>query len=456
MPHFCTRASFVVLAAASLAACATPQYPTVEGQAPREPMAMPTPNYPIVQPDAPAASADDTVSAAPSGSVQASTLPPPTGVASQPLAPLPAPVTEMVTTTKTVPAVAGKVVDAEGKPQVYEVKPGEGLDAVARRVGTTRTVLADANGLESPYRLQPGQKLKGPAVKTKAYVVERGDTLYAIARRFSVSADAIAAENGVELAAPISVGQKLLLPSGFKDKGPQTRTITVSEPRVVTPMPTTTATATPPAAVTARPYTPTVTTPPATVTPKPYTPPVTTPKPYTPPPAPTTVTPKPYTPPATTPRPTTSNPLVTTNAPPTDNEVASAGSGRFVWPVTGPIISAFGPKGGGQRNDGINIRASANAPVRSAAAGEVVYAGDQVPGFGNLVLVKHDGGWVTAYAHLSRIDVKMRDAVMQGQQLGQVGATGGVGEPQLHFEVRYAPSPQDKARPVDPSLVLPR
>ena len=85
----------------------------------------------------------------------------------------------------------------------------------------------------------------------------------------------------------------------------------------------------------------------------------------------------------------------------------------------------------------------------------MVYAGDQVPGFGNLVLVKHDGGWVTAYAHLGRVDVKMRDRVMQGQAIGQVGSTGGVSQPQLHFEVRYAPTPQDKARPIDPQLVLP-
>ena len=104
----------------------------------------------------------------------------------------------------------------------------------------------------------------------------------------------------------------------------------------------------------------------------------------------------------------------------------------------------------------MNIRAAAGEPVRAAAAGEVVYAGDQVPEFGNLVLVKHADGWVTAYAHLSRADVKMRQTVTQGQQIGTVGSSGGVAEPQLHFEVRYAPSPKDKARPINPSLVLPR
>ena len=90
-----------------------------------------------------------------------------------------------------------------------------------------------------------------------------------------------------------------------------------------------------------------------------------------------------------------------------------------------------------------------------AADGEVVYAGDQVPSFGNLVLIKHPGGWVTAYAHMGRILVKNRDQVVQGQQIGVVGQTGQVDRPQLHFEIRYAPSPKDKAIPVDPALVLP-
>jgi len=93
--------------------------------------------------------------------------------------------------------------------------------------------------------------------------------------------------------------------------------------------------------------------------------------------------------------------------------------------------------------------------VKAAAAGDVVYAGNQVPGFGNLVLIKHPGGWVTAYAHLSQTTVKIKDHVEQGDQVGQVGQTGGVDSPELHFEIRYAPTPRDKAKPIDPTLVLP-
>lgn len=480
MTDFWTRVAMIGLAGGALSACATPLYPTAEGQTPRAPLVAPTPNFPITQ--APA-NAEAAPAAAPSGgAVQsqalpppASTVPPATAVTSQPLAPIslaspPAP--QMVTTTRTIPVAAGAVVDAQGKPKMYEVQAGDTLYSISRKLGTTITQLADDNDLSSPYRLSPGQMLKGPAARTKAYTVQSGDTLFAIARRFSVRPQDVAEANEIQLAAPINVGQKLLLPAGYRDMGPSTRTVTSTQPRfqpppqtpVYTPPATTVAAVTPPVAapamtvaatttptVTPRPYTP-----PAQPAPKPYTPPVTTtttvtppaPKPYTPPATTTTTVVRPYTPPATT-------PMIQTGLPPTDNEVARAGQGRFVWPVRGDVVLPFGPKGGGQRNDGLNIRATAGTQVQAAAAGEVVYAGDQVPGFGNLVLVKHDGGWVTAYAHLSRVDVKMRDRVVQGQQLGQVGSTGGVGEPQLHFEVRYAPSAKDKARPIDPSLVLP-
>jgi murein DD-endopeptidase MepM/ murein hydrolase activator NlpD len=156
-------------------------------------------------------------------------------------------------------------------------------------------------------------------------------------------------------------------------------------------------------------------------------------------------------------RPTASG--VTPSAPvtasgPSASQIAVAGRGRFSWPVRGQILSTFGPKGPGQRNDGLNIASNAGQRVAAAAAGEVVFAGE-LPGFGNLVLLKHDGGWVTAYAHLSKVGVKMRDRVIQGQDVGQVGQTGLVDRPQLHFEIRYAPTAREKARPVDPSMLLP-
>jgi murein DD-endopeptidase MepM/ murein hydrolase activator NlpD len=133
-----------------------------------------------------------------------------------------------------------------------------------------------------------------------------------------------------------------------------------------------------------------------------------------------------------------------------DSQVTQMAAGRFKWPLTGTILSDFGPKAGGQRNDGLDIQANAGDAVRAAADGDIVYAGDQVPGFGNLVLIKHADGWATAYGHLGRIDVKNQQKVTQGQQIGQAGQTGGVSEPQLHFEVRYG------SKAVDPKLALPK
>ena len=136
--------------------------------------------------------------------------------------------------------------------------------------------------------------------------------------------------------------------------------------------------------------------------------------------------------------------------------MVSAGLGRFIWPAKGQVLSGFGVTGVGRRNDGVDLSIPAGTEVVAAASGEVVYAGDQVPGFGNLVLIKHASGWVSAYAHLGTVSVHMRQKINQGEPLGTVGMTGGVSQPQLHFELRYAPTPSEKAKPLDPLLVLPK
>lgn len=120
----------------------------------------------------------------------------------------------------------------------------------------------------------------------------------------------------------------------------------------------------------------------------------------------------------------------------------------FTWPVRGTIISAFGPKGKGRDNDGINIAAPKGAPVKAAEGGMVAYAGNEMKGFGNLVLIRHEGGWVTAYAHMDRVVVSRDTIVAKGDMIGSVGTTGGVSSPQLHFEVRR------EGKPTDPELVL--
>ncbi len=151
-------------------------------------------------------------------------------------------------------------------------------------------------------------------------------------------------------------------------------------------------------------------------------------------------------------------PLATDDRVPTltDDQIAALGRGRFQWPVDGEILSGYGPKAAGQRNDGINIGAPTGTPVRAAAAGKVVYSGGDVPGFGVTVLIQHEDGWVTVYGHLARAEVRMQQQVVAGQQIGQVGSSGGVSQPQLHFEIRYSPSPRFKAKAIDPGLVLSR
>lgn len=110
--------------------------------------------------------------------------------------------------------------------------------------------------------------------------------------------------------------------------------------------------------------------------------------------------------------------------------------GRFRVPVKGPVISNYGPKEGGLHNDGINIAARAGTPIIAAENGVVVYAGNELRGYGNLLLIRHSDGWVTAYAHASKFTVKPGDRVRQGDKVAEVGQTGNVDRPQLHFELR--------------------
>ena len=114
----------------------------------------------------------------------------------------------------------------------------------------------------------------------------------------------------------------------------------------------------------------------------------------------------------------------------------AATAGMFLWPVEGRVISDFGAKGGGRFNDGINIVAPAGTAVRAASGGVVAYSGNELRGFGNMLLIKHAGGWVTAYAHNQELLVGRGETVSRGQMIARVGSTGGVDQPQLHFELR--------------------
>ena len=109
---------------------------------------------------------------------------------------------------------------------------------------------------------------------------------------------------------------------------------------------------------------------------------------------------------------------------------------KFAWPVKGQVISNFGPIAKGRNNDGINIKAAKGTAIKAADSGTVAYAGNELKGFGNLILIKHNDGWVTAYAHADKITVKKGQKVAKGATIGTVGTSGGVSTPQLHFETR--------------------
>lgn len=109
---------------------------------------------------------------------------------------------------------------------------------------------------------------------------------------------------------------------------------------------------------------------------------------------------------------------------------------KFIWPVNGAVVSNFGTVGKGRRNDGINIKAALGTNVKAADKGVVAYAGNELKGFGNLVLIKHSDGYITAYAHNAKLYVKKGQTVLRGEKIATVGSTGSVNTPQLHFEVR--------------------
>ena len=123
-------------------------------------------------------------------------------------------------------------------------------------------------------------------------------------------------------------------------------------------------------------------------------------------------------------------------------------SGNFLKPVSGHVISGFGPKKNGLHNDGINYSVPLGTPVKAAENGVVVYAGNDLPGFGNLLLVKHANGYVTAYAHTQSFLVKQGSRVKRGQVIAKSGKSGNVVEPQLHFEIRRG------SRAIDPQKLL--
>lgn len=311
------------------------------------------------------------------------------------------------------------------------VAQGDTLEGIARRHHVPVHAIMQANNMTPPAFIQPGQRLviprsnnqysaapaappstrlaanpgythTGPAAGNNVHVVQPGETLYSLARRYHKQPMLIAQANHVGLDHKVKIGDRVVIPGA----GP------IAPVAAVKPAPQQQRVA----EVKAKP--------PATVKPQG--------SPGIAPPSAHTITP--------TVDPT-AEPVAPLAAQPQPEATGSAPS--FRWPVRGRVSEGFGPRAGGGQNDGINVAVPQGTPIKAAEDGVVAYAGSELKGYGNLVLVRHSNGFVTAYAHASELNVKKGEQIKRGQVIGKAGATGNVTAPQLHFEVRKGATPVD-------------
>ncbi|MEZ5764758.1 MAG: peptidoglycan DD-metalloendopeptidase family protein [Xanthobacteraceae bacterium] len=312
------------------------------------------------------------------------------------------------------------------------------VDTLAQRYGVPSREIMKANGLPTPRNLQPGQQLviprqitqSAPVVAAPAtvapshvasaprpapvtavaagggqYVVNPGETLYSIARKNNISPAALAKANNIPITTQLNIGAKINVP------GLKRSSVASAAPAQVQ--------AQPPKAAQAV----------AQAQPKPAAPVVVAAAPVA--------------------RREAANLASETKEIEKEaRQDATGGLPSFRWPVRGRVIAAYGAKTSGKQNDGINVAVPEGTPVKAAEDGVVTYAGNELKGYGNLVLVRHSNGYVTAYAHASELMVKRGETIKRGQTIAKAGQTGEVGSPQLHFEIRQG------STPVDPSKFL--
>jgi murein DD-endopeptidase MepM/ murein hydrolase activator NlpD len=338
----------------------------------------------------------------------------------------------------------------------YFVAPGDTLATISTRTNTPIRALIDNNDLQPPYNLRAGQELR--ISERQTYTVQSGDTLSGLAKRFQVSQSALVDLNNLTPPYLLRVGQSLTLPSTLE--APQ-QTMAAQQPISAAPAGEIDAAPLPPVGSSAAATAGSTTSTPAGA--KPFTP---DPVASSPTAAPTSTPTAPSVnnvsapaepdltaaeeaaerayeeaqkqkqaqqAPAPAPAAVETAPAEVASAAPVIGPASAAG---FSWPVQGKVIAKFGATADGLRNDGINISAPAGAPVMAAADGTVAYAGNQLRGFGNLILVRHANGLITAYAHNQSFLVQKGDKVKRGDVIARVGSTGNVDKPQLHFEIR--------------------
>jgi murein DD-endopeptidase MepM/ murein hydrolase activator NlpD len=371
---------------------------------------------------------------------QSQALPPPAAVAAPPAYPASSggvsgggrgissyapPSHSPIETTATVPprSVAATRPAAQGGTTII-VGTSDTLDLLAKRYNVSAAAILQANGYKGPRVLSPGQQLiiprqtavaaaapalAPPASKPVAaapapssvHIVNRGDTLMSISRRNNVPVAELAKANNLDQSAKLSLGMKLTVP-GSKSAA----AAPVAQPVAAAPVQPVAPVAAPGTKVAAAGGPPQSARLASATT--------------------NVVEEKPVVEQASV------KPSEATGALPT-----------FRWPVRGKVITSYGAKTNGKSNDGINLAVPEGTPVKAAEDGVVAYSGNELKGYGNLVLVRHSNGYVTAYAHASELLVKRGDTIKRGQIIAKSGQSGEVGSPQLHFEIRKGSSPVD-------------
>jgi murein DD-endopeptidase MepM/ murein hydrolase activator NlpD len=347
------------------------------------------------------------------------------------------------------------------RPRAHMVEPGDTVQNVAHRYGVDMSALVRANDLPPPYALRPGQRLILPApvagapqqaAVAPAPLPPMAPLPPASTRAVEVAALPPPAAAPAASATPAAAPPPPAVPPAAGSNPPASAakpaTAIDKAPPAVAP-----ATAAAAPAIVAPAAVPPAAPPPA-VTATPAAAPVTASAPAS--------APAPAAPPqqlAAIPAPTSDAVEPPVGAAPVEPTVATpphdltpvgpppprAGK-TFLWPLHGRVISTYGEQGQGLHNDGINISAPRGTPIHAAENGVVAYAGNEIRGFGNLLLIRHAGGYMTAYAHADSLLVKRGDTVHRGQIIARVGATGSVTEPQLHFEIREGSQPVDPQR----------
>ncbi len=314
-------------------------------------------------------------------------------------------------------ALARLPVAAPGKLAEAAISaPRDGARITVQSLAPLRKATAAAAAVATPPGTTklgaPARALSGGPVEAVAYRIQAGDTVYGVSRRFAVPVRGVIDANRLKPPYGLRIGQVLRVPSPRRHRVQAGDTIyavarrygvdpsqivslnRISAPYAIVPGQSLVLPAPSPAVALAAAASPTIA----------------------------------LKAPATRSLATRSG--ATIPAPP------PRAGGKFLWPVQGHTIAGYGRKKGGLHNDGINIAAPRGAPVRAADNGVVAYAGNELRGFGNLILVKHAGGWVTAYAHNQNLLVRRGQTVTRGQPIARVGSSGNVATPQLHFEIR--------------------